>query len=282
MSFIFVDRILQLEPGKSIHGVKHVRFDEPYSYLASNGKLSFVSSLIGEALGQLAAWNVMKVNNFKARPVAGVVTNTSLLRPVYAGETLTLAANIEHLDEEVVQYSSIARVNEEIVFTINGALGPLLPMDDFISQEEVQGQFNQLMDGSFYLKQQSRIPSHCLHFTENINVNETSISAEKEVNHDDPYLQDHFPSKPVLPLTILLTWQINLAAFFLTQLSFSGSFKIIELRKIKMNAFIKPGDRVFCQLRIKEQTKDYLILTSRTEVASKRVCITELVMARRD
>ena len=144
MRFLFVDRILQSSPGERIEGLKHITADDYYLSSDGDGQLYFTSSLVGETLGQLAAWNVMEHCDFTKRPVAGVVAKATLHRPAYVGETLRLESIIDSLDDVVVQYHSIARVGDEVVFTVDGALGPLLPMDDFIERDVIRRQFSQI------------------------------------------------------------------------------------------------------------------------------------------
>ena len=60
------------------------------------------------------------------------------------GDTLLLESYIDSLNDVAVQYHSVASVNHEVVFTIDGALGQLLPMDDFIGQDEVRRQFAEI------------------------------------------------------------------------------------------------------------------------------------------
>ncbi len=135
---------MQLSPGKFIRGIKHITHNDTYLCSDEQGRFCFISSLIGETLGQLAAWNVMFSNDFTLRPVAGLASSAKLHRPAYIGETLLLESFIDNLDESAVQYHSVARVGDEIVFTIDGALGPLLPMNDFIDEKIVRQQFAEI------------------------------------------------------------------------------------------------------------------------------------------
>ena len=72
MRFLFVDRILALTPGGVTQGIKHVTSDDYYLCLDEQSRRYFVPSLVGETVGQLAAWNVMLSNDFTKRPVAGI------------------------------------------------------------------------------------------------------------------------------------------------------------------------------------------------------------------
>ena len=230
MRFLFVDKILQLVPGEVIRGIKHVTPDDSYLVQDETGRACFASSLIGETLGQLAAWNVMVANDFKFRPVAGVVASARLFRPAYLGDTLLLESFIDHLDESAVQYHSIARVGDETVFTVDGALGPLLPMATFIDDHDVRGQFaeiNRPGDWSTPSSSSSQNPNStlwseahtlatCLRF-DRLLASEPGIAmtAEKRISRAAPYFPDHFPNNPVLPMTVLLECKLHLAKIFL-------------------------------------------------------------------
>ncbi|HAU1152835.1 TPA: hydroxymyristoyl-ACP dehydratase [Legionella pneumophila] len=293
MRFLFVDRIVQLSPGEWIKGIKHVTGDDAYLTIDDQGRHCFMPSLIGETLGQLAAWNVMQHNQFTSRPVAGVVSSARLYRPAYVGETLLLESNIDELDEKAVQYHSIAKVGNDIIFTIDGALGPMLPMTDFISTEVVIQQFaeiyrpgdwSSIVDMNLpFLKEESCLNCGAINSSmqfDRVLACEPGISlmAEKRITRSASYFPDHFPNKPVLPMTVLLECKLNLAKEFIARAKYDRPYQISELRKIKMNEFVHPGDVVVCQVKVKEQTDDELILSYRCEVDGKRVCVVDIVL----
>jgi 3-hydroxymyristoyl/3-hydroxydecanoyl-(acyl carrier protein) dehydratase len=249
-------------------------------------------SLIGETLGQLAAWNVMEAIDFTKRPVAGVVACATVHRPAYVGETLFLESYIDSLDDVAVQYHSVARVDDDIVFTIDGALGPLLPMDDFIEQDEVRRQFAEinrpgewplaLLESSERiipegLGMKAQYPSFDAILTSEPGI---QLSAIKRISRSAPYFADHFPNKPVLPMTLLLECKLNLAREFIKRAQFKQSYQVREMRRIKMNEFVYPGDVVTCQMSVKRQDDDELVLGFRSEVDGKRVCVMELCCIR--
>lgn len=289
MRFLFVDRILELVPGEFIRGIKHITADDAYLVCEPQGKRYFASSLIGETLGQLAAWNVMAMNHFTARPVAGVVASARLLRPAYVGETLFLESFIERLDDSAVQYHSQASVQGEPVFTVEGALGPLLPMDLFISEDEVRCQFAEInrpgewqdepSDSALTLPDCTSPVTTCLSFDRILSCEPgVALVAEKRISRSAAYFPDHFPKKPVLPMTVLLECKLNLAHDFITRAGFAAPYRVESLRKIKMNEFVQPGDRLICYLKVKYQDEQQLILSYRSEVDGKRVCVLDVVM----
>lgn len=291
MRFLFVDRIIESSPGEYIRGLKHITQDDSCLTLDKHGRPCFISSLIGETLGQLAAWNVMAQNNFTLRPVAGVVASARVCRPAYLGETLLLESYIDAVDDTAVQYHSIARVGDEPVFIIDGALGPLLPMSDFITPEDVEAQYQEIyrpgdwehISAAMSLKQEHEFDTQVALCTSMCfdrvfdTVPGEGISAEKRVTRAAPYFPDHFPKKPVLPMTVLLECIQELSAQFLT-LSALEHYQIAELRRIKMNVFVQPGDVVLCFMKVKQQSDDELVLACRCEVDGKRVCVVEVVL----
>jgi 3-hydroxymyristoyl/3-hydroxydecanoyl-(acyl carrier protein) dehydratase len=292
MRFLFVDRIVQSSPGQWIRGVKHITGDDTYLTVDEQGAPCFISSLIGETLGQLAAWNVMAHNKFTRRPVAGVVSSARMCRPAYVGETLLLESFIEALDDTAVQYHSIAHVGDEPVFIIDGALGPLLPMADFIHREEIQQQYNELYrpgdwESICVLTKQSsgeevlqnQINRTSMTFDRIIDCSPgESLVAEKRITRAASYFPDHFPRKPVLPMTVLLECIQHLARQFVSTAQFPIDYQISELRKIKMNVFVQPGDVVVSYMKIKQRTENELILTCRSEVDGKRVCVVDVML----
>ena len=300
MCFLFVDRIVSTIPGKLIRGLKHVTWDDTYLCALQEGEMYFAPSLIGETLGQLAAWNVMAYHDFMLRPVAGIVANASLYRTVRPGETLFLESVIDELDDSFVRYHSTAKVGQDRVFVLEGAIGPLLPMTQFIDVDVVRrayhdinrpGDWDKLVESPSFsssaLKKQislSRAPNCSMQFDaiEEVELNMHWI-AEKLVSRTAPYFPDHFPYNPVLPMTVLLECKLNLVHEFVSELvkrsGVSEHYKIRELRKIKMNHFVHPGDVVVCHLKLKHQTKEELILSCQSLVEGKRVCVVDIVMA---
>lgn len=294
MSFLFVDRILHLIPGQVVRGIKHVTRDDTYLVNDDRGNFCFAPAFIGEALGQLAAWNVMQTNDFRYRPVAGIVSSVCLHRPVFLGETIVLESTIDNLDDKAVLYHSVAYVDTHPVFTIDGAMGPLLPMEDFISRDEVQRQLAEILRpaATFAPPERADYDAEILSFPPRYQVPMSfdrvifsepglSLQAEKRISRSAPYFPDHFPYNPVLPMTVLLECKSRLAHEFLRRAAWSG-YQIKELRKIKMNDFVYPGDVLVTQLTVLKHEGSELVLRFRTEVAGKRVCVLEMMLEKTD
>ena len=281
MSFLFVDKIVALVPRISICGYKSITAND--IYLSCNGRnerAHFLPTLIGETLGQLAAWNIMSAYDFTVRPVAGVVASARFLRNAYVGETLILEAIIDNIDDQAVQYHATARVADEVLVSLEGAIGPLLPMREFIAIHEVKRQFDSIYqtkkNPDFELQQRTPITFGFDHIYEFEPW--AMLSAHKQVADEDTYFIDHFPLRPVLPMTILLECIVNLVYEFIERSNSTVMYKLIELRKIKMNEFINPKDIIVTHLKVKALDNRQLILSCYSEVNNKRVCIVEVVM----
>ncbi len=290
MNFLFVDRILDLELGKSIRGIKHVTADDTYLTIGRNGNTALMSSIIGEALGQLGAWNVMLSVDFTARPVAGCVSGVTIYDDAYVGDTILLETIIDSLDDKAVVYHSVAKVRDKIILTIDNALGPMLPMQDFIDPQLAKRQFQQInRPGEFVdlpLPQQSSqqditINQYLANYDHILDWQSgKKIIAQKNISGLAPYFVDHFPNKPVLPLTMLLSSHINLAKQFIAEMlpaETARQFQLQSFRRVKMSDFVQPGDVLITTMTLKQQTTDDLVFNFQSEVAGKRVCIVEAV-----
>lgn len=290
MRFLFVDRILESQPAKMIRGVKQVTQDDAFLTRDEEGRLCFVPSLVGETLGQLAAWNVMAAHDFKMRPVAGMVGLATVIRHAYVGDSIILESHIDRLDESAVQYHGHAMVDGQEIFRLEAALGPMLPMQTFISREEVMRQYAEINRPGEYVA----MPKECnqeLLFGQHSSYRAApmtydrivgiepgaSITAVKHVTRAAPYFPDHFPHKPVLPLTVLLECNLNLAIDFAKR-SGLNAYRTHAVRRVKMSDFIMPGDVIVTRATLKKHEDNELVLQYRTEVNGRRICVLEVIL----
>lgn len=278
MSFLFVDKITDTTPGLRIQGTKTISACEPYLLNIPGEQPIFPLALIGETLGQLAAWNAMEHLKFTLRPVAGVVSQVNFLRPAYVGETINFIAEIESLEHHAIQYNGRAIINNETILNLEGAIGPMLPMTDFIDSDLVSLQYQQVLHDK--KNQVSCAAPANIFCVDEILSHEIGfqITAQKYIPPDAPFFQDHFPLKPVYPLTLLLENTMALAKVFLESMAPSKTYSISALRRIKMNTFVNPGDTIDLTLHIKSETSEGYILMLIAKVFEKKVCILELIV----
>lgn len=295
MSFILVDGISHFQSGISARGVKHITASEPYltrSY--SSGELIYLPSLIGESVGQLAAWAVIDALKFQKRPVAGIVSQVNILGEVRVGQTLQLTAEIDALDDEAVEYHGAAYVGDKKVFEIESAIGPMMAMSDMNPTSEVKRQLSQLLETNVDLTDiadcfadnsiaaQALInlgPSPHAGFDDLLAFEQgKKCIALKRVSRSAPFLADHFTLNPVLPLTILLESKISLAQRYVQQFYADKPYQVVAVRKVKMSQFVRPGNIVRTEMMVKEK-QDQLFCQFKSYVGSQRVCVCEVLMS---
>lgn len=291
MSFLLVDRITQFESGKTVQGFKTILDSELYLTASPHSnKLVFIPSLIGEATGQLAAWAVMHALDFKKRPVAGIVSKVTILGEVYPGDRLSLSATIDNLDSEAVAYHGAAFVGDRKVFDIESAIGPMIAMDEMISEKLVRSQFESIVKLAdkvplTMLREKEAVPPSSFQnplvtFDRVLVMDKRSeCIAEKVVCPSAPYFPDHFPLKPVLPLTILLSCKINWVYQYLSQYFPDEHYQVSSVQKIKMSQFVSPGDVLQSRMKVKEK-EDQLLFQFKSFVKDKRVCVCEVVIVK--
>jgi 3-hydroxyacyl-[acyl-carrier-protein] dehydratase len=127
--FRFLDRLTQLEPGKTGKGEYRVRGDEPFLRGHFPGEPVFPGVLLVEAVAQLAG--VVAQSDPKIAPLAGLkltaLRNVKILGTAKPGETIRLEAKITGRLGNLIQVQAKARVSGETVLvaelTLSGA-GP--------------------------------------------------------------------------------------------------------------------------------------------------------------
>lgn len=280
MSFLFVDQITAITREKAT-GIKQVTAHEPYLQTIY-GEEIFIPSLIGEAIGQLAAWVAMEACDFECRPVAGVVSAVDILGQVTAGDTLQLCVDIVSLDKQKVQYQGEACVDGRQVFRIENAIGPMVPMEDYIDKAVARSQFAAIHAGKakapYEVPPYQLTPSAVEFDSHSPIIDGEVVWAQKTVTGEEPYLSDHFPKKPVLPLTILLYATMRLALKVIDTLS-DFRYQTVRVQKIKMSRFVEPGDTIESELSVKALNKDQAVFALKTYKNKKRICVNELIFS---
>jgi len=288
-NFLFVDRILELEPGKRALGIKHVT---PFDLFLDPGRagkpVTLMTCIVGEAIGQAGAWAVMSATDFKMRPVAGVLNQINVYGEAYVGDTILLETTIDSLSEDRMAYHGVASIDGKPIVELYDGLGPLLPMEDFIHPDVVKQQFALInrpgekptttkkernLCESFVVPALKMMFDHILSWEKG-----REIVVQKTLSLNDPYFADHFPRKPVFPLSLLLSCKLQLASLFLSDMfgaDKAEKFRLTQVRKIKMNQFVQPGESMVVTMRLKEMHDDRVVFRFRCEVNGKRVCLSE-------
>jgi 3-hydroxymyristoyl/3-hydroxydecanoyl-(acyl carrier protein) dehydratase len=272
-AFSFVDRITDIAPGVRVRGTFHVpaRIRE------------FPSSLVAEAVGQLAAWSSMAHLGFRRRPVAGLARDTRFLGMVRPGDTLELEADLESCTDDDVAYAGRAAVGGEPVIVLEQCLGPMLPAEDFDAPEALRRDFEVLCGTGAPSDRFAGLPEFDLERAES--VPGERVKALLRVPESAAFFHDHFPRRPVFPATLLLDSQIRLAVGLAQEAASSpdgSALTATRVLDVKVRSFIAPGQVLEIGAeRVQSESDAYVarlfarangkpVATARVEIGARR------------
>ena len=241
-AFSFVDRITTLEPGVRAAG----------RYAIPQHLPRFPACLVAEAIGQLAAWVSMSKLGFRRRPVAGLAGETLFFRGASPGQVLDLAVEIGTCDEDAVAYGGTAHVGGQPVLELRHCVGPMLPMEEFDAPEAVNGDFEVLCGPGAPAGRFRSLPQPEVTLDEH--VPGKTVAATLQVPAAAPFFGDHFPRRPVLPGTLLLDRQLDLALDLAREACVAGGTPMpSRVTDVKMRSFIVPGQAVGIRVELQPQ-----------------------------
>ena len=117
--FLLVDRVLECEPGKSIHAYKNVSINEPFFVGHFPHHPVMPGVLIMEALAQAAG--ILSFKTMGELPSDDSVfyfvgiDNARFKKPVSAGDQLHFHVDITRQMRGIWKYRAVAKVDDEIV-----------------------------------------------------------------------------------------------------------------------------------------------------------------------
>ena len=116
--FLLIDRVLELERGKRILGLKNVTMNEPFFVGHFPHRAVMPGVMILEALAQAAA--ILAFDNIDVRPDNHTlfyftgIDSARFKRPVAPGDQLMLHVNLDRMKAGFVKFTSEARVDGEL------------------------------------------------------------------------------------------------------------------------------------------------------------------------
>src|SRR5271167_1908672 len=117
--FIMVDRVLELEPGKSIKTLKNVAGNEIQFMGHFHDFAIMPGTLIIEAIGQSASILFSRTTGKGMNPgefmALAAVNDMRFLVPVLPGHTMIIEVNVLKMTEEAALVEGVARVDDAIV-----------------------------------------------------------------------------------------------------------------------------------------------------------------------
>lgn len=115
--FLLVDRIIQLEPGKKVIGIKNVTVNEPFFQGHFPGHPIMPGVLIIEAMAQVGGIYAVvtdKIGDDRVTYFAGI-DNARFRRPVVPGDTLRLELELAACKRGLYCFKALAFVGETLV-----------------------------------------------------------------------------------------------------------------------------------------------------------------------
>jgi len=114
--FLFVDGILELEPGRRVVGFKDVRPEEDYFRGHFPGNPVMPGVLILECLAQTGACALLSAPENRGKlALFGGLDDTRFRRPVRPGDRLLLEVTVDRVRGPVGRGTGVARVGDQVV-----------------------------------------------------------------------------------------------------------------------------------------------------------------------
>jgi len=288
-AFSFVDRITSVRNATEIYG----------RYAIPSDVDEFPAALVGEAVGQLAAWAAMSALKFTHRPIAGLAgciefsggeelstpsalresSNTtqswsSTLRP---HGVLELAAHLESVDTESVVYNGTAHADGRLVVRLLDCLGPMVPLADLDNPQALANRFKVLCGPGAAPGGFRGLPPLALERT----AGETGREARAtfQVPPSAPFFADHFPRRPVFPGSLLMHLSLQLGAMLVSELPppASGRWGDRTILDMKLRSFIRPGTVLELDARLKPRSEASTMLALEARTGSDLLATARLV-----
>jgi 3-hydroxymyristoyl/3-hydroxydecanoyl-(acyl carrier protein) dehydratase len=251
-AFSFVDGITAFASGRRAEGW----------YLVPSSLAEFPTSLVGEAIGQLAAWTAMAGLDFRTRPLAGLARETLIRGDAIPGRVLELAVELESLAADAVVYDGWARVDGVPIVELRQSIGAMLPTEHFDDPEELRRDLDLLLGPGAPPGRLTDLPV----LDTTLEECEPGHSMRTTLHVPDwaPFFADHFPRKPILPGTLLLGTQLRLAlelARDLVEPPPGFRLAVSRVMDMKLRRIVPPGKVATLALTVQGHTAGSALLT---------------------
>ncbi len=267
-AFSFVDRITLVHDGIHIEG----------RYAIPAGLPDFPLSLVGEAIGQLAAWAAMAAVDFTQRPMAGLAGSVELLHAPRPGQVLELAADIENVDSESVEYRGTAHADGTPLLCLKDCVGPMMPLADFDDPEKLRARMETLCGSGAAPGGFPGLPR--MEMTRTGGDPGQSVAATFQAPSVVPFFDDHFPRRPVFPGSLLMDVNLRLGALLAGEIPPPSRGRWVPglIRDMKLRSFIPPGTSLLLETRLKQLSPDSATLFLETRTAKELIATASLVL----
>jgi len=279
-----IDRICELEHGKSARGIKNISWDDDFLEEFFPGIPVFSPVIIAEAAAQLVSWVIVTARDFTVKPVITLVDAYQCTRHIRPGDQLDVRGVIENLSEEGALAHGSILVNGKPACEMSHAVCYLYPLSELDPPERARLQFKNLYAPSAPLPQhqpdagflREQVPLRHRRWIDRVIAtdNEKKIVGIKNVTATEDYFNDHFPNKPILPGVVIMQGMISLAKLLADQLlERRGAPEkraiLKHSEKMKFRTFVQPGDQLLIEAQLAEFSPEKSTFTAKTALEGK-------------
>ncbi len=144
MKFRMVDRIIDLQPGKSIRGMKTVSFEEYQLKSAFGGDCGLPESLVLESFFQLGNWLIMLSSDFKKMGLLVRFEDVQFKGALSPGQSMVMEVEVQRYREDGVLFDGRAMVNGETIALGKGCLATLVDSAEYFDCDHLKKLFSNL------------------------------------------------------------------------------------------------------------------------------------------
>jgi 3-hydroxymyristoyl/3-hydroxydecanoyl-(acyl carrier protein) dehydratase len=272
MSFSFVSRITEIEPGRRARGV----------YLAPPDLRAIPRWLAAEATGQLAGWVAMEHTGFRRRLVAAIVGVVKIGAESAAGEALDLEVEVHEREKATVTYHGSARSGDLLITELGRCVAPMLAMEDFDDPHAVRRHFD-LLCGNGVADAAFDDPFELIRIEALAPDEGGATEARLSIPGASPFFRDHFPRRPVFPATLLTEALVRIALEAARRALDVDPSKLEarSVRHVKVRAFSPPGQTLLLQAQVREVSEHEVQLAVSARSESKIVATARVEVGRR-
>ena len=283
MAFEFIDKIIDFQAQKKAVAVKTItEADLPYCFNLNN-KTYLYPTLLIEAVGQLCAWLAMEYSDFKLRPVAILYHQLDFKAYATLGDVLKVEAELTNIDDQYTRFNGTISVNDQVIFTETDASGSFLPLQIFNSQASVIEEFQDLLQDKRVAKRSNTSACENLfHYTiKDYDAMKQTLTTSYQVLSQCPFFKDHFPNKPIFPVSLLLQLQLKMLTDH-CQSKFKMPKPIdlthFQINKTKIKHFIEPGTDLEFKICLQKKIAAQYFFRVTTQCDNKNICIANYVV----
>lgn len=270
MTFLYVDRITEYQPGRLIRGLKNVTRSEDFLYPEVDGRRRLSTSIVIEAAAQMGSWLAILDSGFTKRPLFLGEDLAEFQGSAYAGDMIDLTAELMRLEDDVLETVSTASVNGRVIMKTQSSKGYMVPMEDYASPEEMKKRYGELfrpktkdvkrVQGPVSLvsspywaisKKQPRL------LLDGIIQHEPfkSVEAFKNVSRTEAYFAEHFPRKSIVPGVIILGMVTDACEYLVRKdpeaLGPDRRLEVTKLINGRFRKMVEPGDQCIVKVKAK-------------------------------